>query len=127
MGPAVSRSGRGDCRRARGQGAPRAVRAGSALARPAAQYVQAVFQRSLLRQRGVKWRPRAHHGTSEISETLCFSERETEQVLNQVVFFTGREPQTHACVVVIDDGIQRREAAVMIETAFGMREDGADW
>src|SRR5213082_1754188 len=54
------------------------------------------------------------------------SECKAQQILNQVALFGGGQAETHAGVVVIDDFVQRGEAAVVIKTAFEMREEVAN-
>ena len=46
------------------------------------------------------------------------SERQTEQVLDQVGLLRRRETQAHTAVVVIDQRVQRREAPVVVEPSF---------
>ena len=43
------------------------------------------------------------------------------------MLFSRREAQAEAGVVVVDDGVQRREAPIMEEAAFRVRENRADW
>jgi hypothetical protein len=54
------------------------------------------------------------------------SERQAQQVLNQVAALRGREAQAHARVVVLDDVVEGPEPAIMVEPALEVREDGPD-
>src|SRR5690242_17689029 len=51
------------------------------------------------------------------------SKRKAQQILNQVALFRGGQAERHARVVVIDDVVQRGEAAVVIKAAFEMCEE----
>lgn len=60
---------------------------------------------------------------------LCLLRRpesKTQQILNQITFLSVSEIQGHAGIVMIDDGSQRGEAAVVVEAALEVREKVAD-
>src|SRR3954452_5997038 len=45
------------------------------------------------------------------------------QVLHEVLLLARRQPELEAVVVVLNDGGERREAAVMVEAALRLRHD----
>jgi len=61
-----------------------------------------------------------------VSLSAGLSKRETEQILNQIMFLAGRQSEMEACVVVVDDGSESGEATIVEEAALRVRKDRAD-
>src|SRR5438093_12780235 len=61
-----------------------------------------------------------------VSLSASLSKRETEQILNQIMSLAGRQSEMEACVVVVDDGSESGEAAIVEEAALRLRKDRAD-
>src|SRR5262252_8353939 len=63
---------------------------------------------------------------SRIGSSVRIAECEAQQVLNQIALFVCGQIEIQAGAVVVDDSAKCREAAVVIETAFDMRQQRAD-
>src|SRR5437764_12656753 len=61
-----------------------------------------------------------------VSLSASLSKRETEQILNQIMSLAGRQSEMEACAVVVDDGSESGEAAIVEEAALRVRKDRAD-
>ena len=76
-----------------------------------------------------EWRCGAEHtGTLHRRRGLvCLrAEGEAQQVLNEIAFFTARQAERHAGVVVFDDLLQVREPTVVIKPALEMGKQLTD-
>src|SRR5207237_10822553 len=61
-----------------------------------------------------------------VSLSASLSKRETQQILNQITFLAGRQSEMEACVVVVDDGSESGEAAIVEEAALRVSKDRAN-
>jgi hypothetical protein len=58
--------------------------------------------------------------------SVRLTERQAEQVLNEIAFLRCRQIQIQAGVVMVDDLCKRREAAIVVKPAFQVREERTD-